>query len=68
MVCGFVERVVRPGMGTVVLAAGGTRSALGAYVFVYVIWRTVDGPSALRKAEARARTAVNASAVALPIA
>ena len=69
MVCGFVARVARPGMGTLVLSVGGTLSALGAYTFVYVIWRTVDGPAAMRKAEARARyAAVKTLAVSLPIA
>ena len=69
MVCGFVARVARPGIGTVVLATGGTLSALGAYTFVYLIWRTVDGPAALRKAEARSRQVLaKRSAVSLPIA
>ena len=43
MVAGFVTRVWRPGTGTLVLATGGTLSAVGAYVFAYLIWRTVDG-------------------------
>ena len=69
MVCGFVTRVARPGMGTVVLATGGTLSALGAYIFVYLIWRTVDGPAALRMAEARSRKAAAlSSAKPLPLA
>ena len=57
MVCGFVTRVVRPGMGTAVLATGGALSAFGAYIFVYLIWRTVDGPAGLRKAAQRSRQA-----------
>lgn len=64
MVCGFVERVVRPGAGTVVLAIGGALSAVGAYIFVYLIWRTVDGPAALRVR----RPAKSRAAIALPIA
>lgn len=63
MVCGFVERVVRPGMGTMILALGGGLSALGAYVFVYLIWRTVDGPLVRRAANNHGRPAI-----ALPIA
>lgn len=47
MVCGFVTRVFRPGEGTIVLSIGGTLSATGAYIFAYVIWRTVDGPRAV---------------------
>lgn len=57
MVGGFVTRVRTPGTGTVVLAAGGTLSAIGAYIFVYLIWRTVDGPAAARTAAARAAPA-----------
>ena len=55
MACGFIERVFRADAGTIVLASGGVLSAAGAYVFVYLIWRTVDGPVGLRKAAARAR-------------
>lgn len=58
MVCGFVVRVHAPVAGTVVLAVGGTLSAIGAYTFVYLIWRTIDGPAAMRAAAARAARAV----------
>ena len=58
MVCGFVARVHEPNIGTVVLAIGGLLSALGAYVFVYVVWRTIDGPTRLRAASERAARAV----------
>ena len=69
MVCGFVMRVARPGMGTMVLATGGVLSALGAYVFVYLIWRTVDGPVAMRNAANRARAAARGGTGAqLPLA
>lgn len=69
MVYGFVTRVARPGMGTMVLAAGGVLSALGAYVFVYLIWRTVDGPVAMRNAANRARAAARGGTRAqLPLA
>ena len=64
MVCGFVERVVRPGAGTIVLAIGGSLSALGAYIFVYLIWRTVDGHAGLRVR----RPATGRAAIVLPIA
>jgi cbb3-type cytochrome oxidase subunit 1 len=43
MVTGFVLRTWLPEWGTPVLGAGGSLSALGAYVFVWVIWRTVGG-------------------------
>jgi cbb3-type cytochrome oxidase subunit 1 len=69
MVCGFVERVARPGAGTVMLAVGGTLSALGAYIFAYLIWRTVDGPVRVRKENKRAKHVANSgSGRALPIA
>ena len=57
MVGGFVVRAEHPALGTPVLVAGGSLSALGAYLFVYVIWRTVDGSPALRAAAARAQVA-----------
>lgn len=58
MVCGFVLRVRWPQAGTIVLGAGGTLSAIGAYTFVYLIWRTLDGPAAMRAAAERAARAV----------
>jgi cbb3-type cytochrome oxidase subunit 1 len=61
MASGFAARVVTPATGTVILATGGTLSALGAYLFVYVIWRTIDGPSQLRAASERAARAVERS-------
>jgi cbb3-type cytochrome oxidase subunit 1 len=48
VVAGFALRAVGSPAGTPVLAAGGVLSALGAYAFAYVIWRTVDGPAARR--------------------
>ena len=68
MATGFVIRVHDAGAGTIVLASGGTLSALGAYTFVYVTWRTIDGPRALREATRRAREATSgARGVALPV-
>jgi cbb3-type cytochrome oxidase subunit 1 len=58
MVGGFVARVLAPSLGTVVLAAGGLLSAVGAYLFVYLLWRTIDGPAQMRAASARAARAV----------
>jgi cbb3-type cytochrome oxidase subunit 1 len=68
MATGFAVRVHDATAGTIVLASGGTLSALGAYTFVYVIWRTIDGPNALRQANRRAREAtLGARGTALPI-
>jgi cbb3-type cytochrome oxidase subunit 1 len=36
-----------------VIALAGTLSALGAYAFVYNLWRTIDGPSAVRRPPVR---------------
>jgi cbb3-type cytochrome oxidase subunit 1 len=58
MASGFVLRVHAPTAGTLLLAAGGTLSAAGAYLFVYLIWRTIDGPANLRAGAQRARTAI----------
>ena len=61
MASGFVTRVSLPTVGTVVLATGGALSAIGAYLFVYLIWRTIDGPDQLRAASERAARAVERS-------
>jgi cbb3-type cytochrome oxidase subunit 1 len=58
MASGFVLRVHAPSAGTILLAAGGLLSALGAYIFVYLIWRTIDGPRTLRVGAERARKAM----------
>jgi cbb3-type cytochrome oxidase subunit 1 len=41
MVAGFVVRVQLA--SSVLLAIGGTLSAIGAYAFAYGMWRTIDG-------------------------
>ena len=55
MVVGFVLRPSAGAAATPVLAAGGVASALGAYAFAYGVWRSMDGPAALRRAAARAQ-------------
>ncbi|MGZ8376133.1 MAG: hypothetical protein ACXW0Z_02725 [Gemmatirosa sp.] len=57
MVVGFLLRPHVGAAATPVLAAGGTLAAAGAYAFAWVIWRTIDGPVALRAAATRARAA-----------
>lgn len=37
--------------GVPLLVSGGTLSALGAFAFIYNLWRTIDGPPALRRLE-----------------
>ena len=46
MAIGFVTRVqssLTPAIGGVLLGAGGSLSAIGAYLFAYNIWRTIEG-------------------------
>lgn len=46
MIAGFVLRAANAAFGTVILASGGVLSAVGAYTFAYVLWRTMDAPKA----------------------
>lgn len=46
MAAGFVLRANAVGHATAVLASGGALAACGAYVFAYVLWRTIDSPAA----------------------
>ena len=66
MVTGFIVRANAPGAGMPVLVAGGVLAASGAYTFVYVLWRTLNGPS---KVEPHGRRdAPAASRTGLPVA
>jgi cbb3-type cytochrome oxidase subunit 1 len=51
MVCGLVIRATDATPGTIVLSVGGSLSALAAYTFVVIMWRTIDGTNALRLAK-----------------
>jgi cytochrome c oxidase cbb3-type subunit 1 len=42
MVCGFFLRPHVAAAGTAVLVVGGVLAALGAYGFIYNVWRTID--------------------------
>jgi cbb3-type cytochrome oxidase subunit 1 len=46
---GFAVRVHSSAIGAPMLAVGAGLSAVGAYTFAYLIWRTLDGPEALRR-------------------
>jgi len=65
MVAGFAARVqstLAPAIGGVLLGVGGTASAVGAYVFAYNVWRTIDGSVAVvRVARGPRRMASSAS-------
>ena len=63
MVAGFVLRPQSATLCTPVLAAGGTLAAAGAYIFVYVLWRTINGPAAFRTGSRKA-----ANRTGLPVA
>lgn len=65
MVVGFVLRPHAAPLSTPILGVGGTLSALGAYTFAYVLWRTMDGPAGMRRASARAQQSPGAR---LPVA
>ena len=49
MVAGFLMAPHFGPRSIPVLATGGTLSALGAFAFIFNIWRTIDGPAALRR-------------------
>jgi cbb3-type cytochrome oxidase subunit 1 len=56
-------------VGLAAMAAGFCLSAAGAYIFVYLLWRTIDGPPAMRAAARRAREAMmTPRAATLPVA
>ena len=71
MVVGFVLRgsgATSTTTSTGVLTVGGMLAALGAYMFAYNIWRTLEGPRAMRRAAARAaQRAADPRAVKLPV-
>ncbi|HEX6537447.1 MAG TPA: cbb3-type cytochrome c oxidase subunit I [Gemmatimonadaceae bacterium] len=50
LVAGFVVRPWSEVAGYTVLGAGGVLSAAGAYLFIYNLWRTLDGAVAARRA------------------
>ena len=59
MAVGFVLRATRGipvTAGTIVLAIGGTLSALGAYAFAWNVWRTIEARKPARAAQAEQAT------------
>lgn len=50
LVVGFACRANGVPASAILLAVGGLLSAAGAYLFAYLLWRTIDGPSAKRVA------------------
>ena len=59
IVAGFalrVQPVVPSDVATIVLATGGTLSALGAYAFALNLWRTIDARVDVARAATAART------------
>ena len=56
MVAGFFM-LPHDARGRMVLVAGGVLSALSAYVFVYNIWRTLEGRAPLRRIHERTAAA-----------
>ena len=69
MAVGFLLRPHAGSSAIPVLTAGGVLAALGAYLFAYLIWRTIDGPAAVRRAAAEAAARATARrGGALPLA
>ena len=54
MVIGFIGRANAASAATATLGVGGVLSGSGAFVFAYLVWRTIDGPSARRREESPA--------------
>jgi cbb3-type cytochrome oxidase subunit 1 len=48
MALGFALRVHDVRVATALLGGGGVLAASGAYVFAWIIWRTIDGPKERR--------------------
>jgi cbb3-type cytochrome oxidase subunit 1 len=48
MIIGFAFRANGAQEASALLGAGGVLSGIGAYVFAYLIWRTIDGPPVRR--------------------
>ena len=67
MVAGFVLRAHNAPAATPGLALGGLISAVGAYLFAFLFWRTIDGPRAMRAAAKRAQSATTAPEGAVPL-
>jgi len=69
MAAGFVLRPHVGNSATPMLAIGGVLAAIGAYLFAYLIWRTIDGPVAVRRAAVHAAARAQAQRGApLPLA
>lgn len=47
LVAGFILRPHLYRWSLPLLIVGGSASTLGAFIFIYNIWRTIDGPAAL---------------------
>ena len=54
---GFATLTGSGSFRAILLAVGGTLSAMGAYAFIYNIWRTIDGPRTVASSPARATPA-----------
>ena len=56
MVVGFGLRANAAPFATLLLGVGGALAGAGAYIFAYLVWRTVDGYPRPRAAKPRAAT------------
>jgi cbb3-type cytochrome oxidase subunit 1 len=67
MVIGFALRPQGSPAATPLLGAGGVLSALGAYVFIYNIWRTIDAKAPARDVPAEALRRAGKSSARMPV-
>lgn len=65
---GFVVAPHVRSFGAMLIAGGGTLSALGAYSFAYNVWRTLDGPSKGLRATVQSHVARASASRRLPLA
>lgn len=64
LIMGFMVRASSGAVVSTLLSMGGVLSALGAYIFAYVLWRTLDS----RAKQPAQRTATRSDRPSLPLA
>jgi cbb3-type cytochrome oxidase subunit 1 len=68
LAAGFALRPHGVTAGTPVLVLGGVLSALGAYTFVVLIWRSIDAPARREVEKAMSAPSIDRVRVPLPLA
>ena len=57
LIAGFLALTGPRSLRLIFLSVGGSLSAMGAYAFIYNIWRTIDGPRVAARQPARVEPA-----------